>query len=169
MLRHFNKKGASALRKGIKVFLGLLIVITILLSGCIVVPPINPGQWVLKDHWQHYLLSEHYYTYSYSLYVGSNNSQVKISVNCSTSPNYGFEIWIMTENQFADFVNSDKVSVVAHFTAYSGSSNFYSSAITPGQSYRVVIDNTDYGWVKTNWDGWDDYCRFDANVYFYTN
>jgi len=157
------------LRKGIKGLLGLLIVMSILLSGCIVTTPVNQGQWVLKDYWQHYILSEHYYTYSYSLYPSYNCDNVKITVNCSTAPSYGFEVWIMTQTQFNNFVNFNSVSVVDHFTVYSGNYTFYSSAMSPGETYRVVIDNTDYGWVDTNWDGYDDYCRFDASVYFHIN
>lgn len=155
------------MHKGLKRFLGLLIVVIILLSGCIFVPPANQGQWVLKDYWQHYILSEHYYTYSYSLYAGYTTDRIKISISCSTAPSYGFEVWIMTQTQFNNFVNFKTVSVVDHFTVYSGSYTFYSDAISPGGTYRVVIDNTDYGWVDTNWDGYDDYCRFDAQVHFY--
>ena len=75
----------------------------------------------------------------------------------------------MTQTQFNNFVNSKVVSVVDHFTLYSGNYTLYPSAMSPGGTYRVVIDNTDYGWVDTNWDGYDDYCRFDASVYFHIN
>lgn len=161
----FNK-GALDLRKEIKGLLGLLIVITILLSGCILIP-VNQGKWALVDQWDYYVLPEHYYTYSYLIYASSNCTEVKVSINCSTAPSYGFEIWIMTLDQFGDFVSSNKVNVVDHSTVYSGSYTFYSDSLIPGEYYRVVIDNTDYGWVDTDWDGFDDYCAFDAEVYQY--
>jgi len=55
--------------------------------------------------------------------------------------------------------------VVTHFTVY-GDNILKISSLNWFEDYYIVFDNTDKGWVVTNFDGINDYAVF--NYYIYT-
>lgn len=144
----------------------LLALLIMLVSSCVVItPPVR--NWVLTLSWDYGKLDEHYYwTNTYSFYISSDVSAVKIVLDCTVSPWYGYEVWLMSESQLSSFKNSGKVNVTARWIANSGYWVLQENLVAPGY-YHVVIDNTDYGWVKTNFDGWNDYVRTNMKLWLY--
>lgn len=150
--------------KRILLFAGIIALVFSLSSCIIPVPNIPDTTWDIVYSWSYETLSEHYYMPSSSFYFSYSDEAIKITVDPYDVPSYGFEVWIMTEDQYYDFHNYGSVSVKAHYTVYGSSRELIYYPSEKGCLYRVVIDNTDLGWVNTDFDGVDDYVVFDAKV-----
>lgn len=152
-----------------KVIFGTLILLfAFLLAGCVEITS-NPedlfGYWDSKLYSVYTKFDEGGTYHSDYYYVSSDIEKVKVVVNPTEVPWYGFEIWIMSEAQYQDFSNNDVVNAVAHWSAFDGYQTFTCSL--PSGFYRVLLDNSDRGWNDTDFDGVNDYVYTDLEWLFY--
>jgi hypothetical protein len=80
---------------------------------------------------------------------------------------YGLEILFMTMDSFADYDGGGNFSAWHQSFYTEGRHYFEFKDVAPG-NYALVVDNTDRGWAKTDFDFVNDYAVFDLEVYFET-
>jgi len=149
-------------------FVLTVFVVLVFLVSCVVTVPDPPRtrEWVLKMNFSYGQINENYYWTSPSFYVFPDTTSVKIVLDCLVAPSYGFEVWIMTPSQLSAFQHSKVVVVTDYWIVYEGNRTLQTNYLQAG-NYYVVIDNTDYGWVKTNFDGINDYVFTNMKLYAY--
>ncbi|MBO8165614.1 MAG: hypothetical protein H0Z25_00145 [Kosmotoga sp.] len=151
-----------------KVYL-LLVTVTALfiLSGCFVIVPPEPlCRRELQFSWSMKELDEGYYSYNNAI-APYGIDTIEIKIEPIIAPSYGFEVWVMNYYQYLDFYYDGIVDGdVHHFTIYNEAKTLIINDPDPYETYYVIIDNSDLGWVETDWDGVNDLVIFNADVYF---
>jgi hypothetical protein len=115
-------------------------------------------------------LSEDYYmvSESISLYSGEVSKRgyfdLKFKLERWTE-HYGLELFVMEELEYAKYRESLDFKVRFRTTITSPGTHRYETDTFTGGHYRIVVDNTDYGWEDTDFDFVDDEAKFDFTVW----
>ena len=146
---------------GLLVFLGVFAV-----QGKVPVPVPLPVR-VLLARFEDEALDENWYLYKKNIAIGKMG-RVYGYINLTHWPgHYGLEVLFMTMDSFAAYESWESFSAWYKIFYTEGRHYFEFKNVPPG-NYALVVDNTDRGWAKTDFDFVNDYAVFDLEVYFET-
>ncbi len=149
----------------------VLAIIMIILGGCVAVisdtessgGATNPPKLIYQVYDEE--LDENYYLPSKLIYI-DKSGEVYGTINLKHwDGDYGLEIMLMDSANYNLYQNDQPFSAW-HKSVYStGKHEFKFVNVTPGY-YVIVVDNTNEGWEKTDFDLENDYAVFDLEAYF---
>jgi len=116
------------------------------------------GLLVSKD----FTISEERYEYI-TVYI-PDGYKLCMSYNCYVVPNYGIELMVMNETQFKHFGFDSYGYLKWIRIANYGSREYNFSSLGSGK-YYIVLDNSDRGIIKTNFDGFNDYSKIRISIF----
>jgi hypothetical protein len=145
------------------VILGLLV----FLGGCAAQVQVPVPVRVLLARFENEALDEDYYLSKKNIAIGKMGRVYGYINLTHWDGHYGLEILFMTMDSFAAYVGGESFSAWYKIFYTEGRHYFEFKNVPPG-NYALVVDNTNLGWAKTDFDFVNDYAVFDLEVYFET-
>jgi hypothetical protein len=151
------------------VFVCVILGLLVFLGGCAVQVqvPVPVPERVLLAQFKNQVLDENWYVYKENIAI-DKMGRVYGYIDLTHWPgHYGLEILFMTMDSFAAYDGGESFSAWHQSFYTEGRHNFEFKDVPPG-NYALVVDNTDRGWERTDFDFVNDYAVFDLEVYFET-
>lgn len=119
---------------------------------------------ILDVRWMRLPEGTYHFTDLVSL-SGDRTGYIELSLTLETWPeHYGLEYFVLEESEFAKLQDNQTFRANTHKTITTKGTYADSTEIDYNRDYRIIIDNSDSGWEKTDTDSIEDNPVFHITV-----